>query len=50
MLDGLKPDMARAGKALRNGLGNMPSYKAILSEEEIAALARYVAKASGGEK
>lgn len=50
VLDELKPDMARVGKALRNGLGNMPSYTAILSEEEIAALARYVAKASGGEK
>ena len=50
VLDEIKPDAARVVKALRNGLGNMPSYKAILSEEEILALARYVSMASGGEK
>lgn len=49
ILDELKPDSARVAKALRDGLGNMPSYKTILSAEQIAALARYVSKASGGE-
>lgn len=49
ILDEIKPDFARVAKALRNGLGNMPSYKAILTEEQITALARYVSKASGAE-
>ena len=48
ILDELKPDAARVATALRSGLGNMPSYKASLSEEQILALARYVSKASGG--
>jgi cytochrome c6 len=50
ILDEIKPDSARIVKALRNGLGNMPSYKAILTEDQIAALARYVSRASGAEK
>ena len=49
ILDEIKPDFARVVKALRNGRGNMPSYKATLTEEQIAALARYVSKASGAE-
>lgn len=47
ILDELKPDAARVANALRNGLGNMPAYKATLSEAQILALAHYVAKASG---
>ena len=50
ILDEIKPDSARIVKALRNGLGNMPSYKTLLTEEQIAALARYVSRASGAEK
>lgn len=50
VLDEIKPDAARVTKALRDGLGNMPSYKASLSEDQIAALARYVSRASGGQK
>ena len=50
VLDELKPDAARVAKALRNGLGQMPSYKDKLSDAEIAALALYVSKASGGAK
>ncbi len=49
-LDELKPDAARVATALRNGVGAMPSYKATLSEAQIVLLARYVARASGGEK
>ena len=48
VLDELKPDAARVAKAMRNGLGQMPSYKDKLTEAEIAALALYVSKASGG--
>ena len=50
VLDELKPDAARVAKALRNGLGQMPSYKDKLTDAEIAALALYVSKASGGAK
>ena len=50
VLDELQPDAARVATALRNGIGAMPSYKATLKEDQIQALARYVAKASGGAK
>lgn len=46
-LDELKPDANRVAKALRNGIGQMPPYKGRLSDEQIAALALYVAKATG---
>lgn len=49
-LDELMPDATRVATALRNGLGNMPSYKASLSEAQILALAHYVAQVSGGGK
>ena len=48
VLDEIKPDAARVTKALRDGLGQMPSYKGRLTEEQIAALASYVSKASSG--
>jgi len=47
VLDELKPDAQRVAKALRNGIGQMPSYKASLSEAQILALAQYVSRASG---
>lgn len=50
VLDELKPEAARVAKALRNGLGQMPSYKDKLTDAEIAALAQYVSKASGGAR
>ena len=49
-LDDLKPDAARVAAALRNGIGSMPSFKDSLSEEQILAVARYVAGASGAAK
>ena len=48
VLDEIKPDAGRVARALRDGLGQMPSYKALLTEAQIAALALYVSKASGG--
>jgi len=48
-LDELKPDAARVAKAVKDGLGQMPAY-ASLTDAQIQALARYVAKASGGAK
>ncbi len=50
VLDELKPGASRVSKALRDGLGAMPSFKATLSEAEIAALSYYVARATGAEK
>ena len=49
VLDELKPDAARVAKAVKNGLGQMPAY-ANLSDAQIEAVARYVAKASGAAK
>ena len=48
VLDEIKPNAQRVAKALRNGLGSMPSYGSKLSDGQIEALARYVSKASGG--
>jgi sulfite dehydrogenase len=47
VLDELKPDAARVAKALRGGIGAMPSYQDKLSDAQIAALAAYVAQATG---
>ena len=48
VLDELKPDAKRVLTALRNGIGPMPSYRDTLTPAELGALARYVARASGG--
>jgi sulfite dehydrogenase len=45
-LDELKPDPERVAKAIRAGTGVMPAYTT-LSDKDIEALARYVAKYSG---
>jgi sulfite dehydrogenase len=50
VLDELKPDAQRVAKALRDGIGQMPSYKTSLTEAQILALANYVAKASDAGK
>lgn len=49
VLDELKPDAERVAKAVKNGLGQMPAYTS-LSDAQVQAVARYVAKASGGAK
>jgi sulfite dehydrogenase len=49
-LDELQPDAEQVATALRQGVGVMPSYREKLSEEEIRALARYVARATRGAK
>ena len=48
-LDELKPDAQRVMQAVKAGLGAMPAYTQ-LSAEQIQAVARYVARASGGAK
>jgi cytochrome c6 len=50
VLDEIKPDVKRVMAALNNGIGQMPAYKALLTEEQIQLLAQYVAKASGAVK
>ena len=50
VLDELQPDATRVAKALREGVGAMLSFSETLSDEQIAALALYVSKASRGEK
>ena len=47
VLDELKPDAARVAKAMRNGIGAMPSYSAVLSAEQIDTVAFYVSTVSG---
>jgi cytochrome c6 len=49
VLDELKPDAKRVATALRNGIGQMPSFAGQLTEAQIRALAAYVASASGGK-
>jgi len=48
--DDLQPAADRVIAALKSGIGAMPSYSASLSEAQMRALARYVAKASGGAR
>ncbi|MBG6075448.1 cytochrome c [Polaromonas sp. CG_9.11] len=50
VFDDLKPNATRVKKALYDGLGAMPSYKATLTEAQIDALSYYVSRASGAEK
>ena len=45
-LDDLRPDADRVEKAMRNGVGPMPSFKT-LTDVQIRALARYVAASAG---
>ncbi len=45
-LDDLKPDAQRVSKAIRNGIGQMPAY-GNLKEDQVEAIARYVARATG---
>jgi len=44
-LDELKPDEEKVINAVKSGVGNMPPFDEVLSEAEIAAVAKYVAKA-----
>lgn len=47
-LDVLQPDTDRVYTAISGGLGIMPAYKGALSEQQLQAIAAYVAEASGG--
>lgn len=47
-LDVLQPDSDSVYAAVKGGLGVMPAYKDALSEQQLQAIAAYVAEASGG--
>jgi cytochrome c6 len=50
VLDEVRPDEDRVAAAVRGGIGAMPSFAGSLTDAQIRAVARYVAKASGGAK
>ena len=50
VLDELKPDAPRVLRALKTGIGSMPSYAERLSEQDMQAVANFVAHATGAAK
>ncbi len=48
-LDELKPDAQRVTQAVKAGIGAMPPYSQ-LSEDQVQAIARYVARAAAASK
>jgi mono/diheme cytochrome c family protein len=46
-LDELKPTAEQVAAAVGDGVGVMPAYQETLTEEQIAAVAAYVAEATG---
>lgn len=50
MLDELKPDAGRVLRALKAGIGAMPSYAERMSEKDMQAVAKFVAHATGAAK
>ncbi len=49
VLDELKPEASRVAKALREGVGAMPSFRDTLTDAQIAAVSLYVSRASRGK-
>ena len=45
-LDEIRPDLNRIIMAVKNGIGVMPAFEGMLSEEEINAVSHYVYKAT----
>ena len=45
-LDEIRPDLSRIIMAVTNGIGVMPAFDGMLSEEEINAVSQYVYKAT----
>jgi len=48
-LDELKPDKQRVADMVRKGAGAMPAFEGKLTQEQIDAVAAYVAKATGAQ-
>ena len=49
-LDELKPTLEQVANAVTSGVGIMPAFNESLSEEQIQAVAHYVATVTGGSK
>lgn len=49
-LDELKPTLEQVANAVTGGVGIMPAFNESLSEEQIRAVAHYVATVTGGSK
>ncbi len=49
VLDELKPNAGRVSRAMRDGIGQIPSYEGKLTEKQIAAIAFYVSTVSGAK-
>ena len=49
-LDELQPDAERVLRVVRNGLGVMPSFEGQLTEQDMRALAAFVAHSSGAAR
>ena len=49
-LDQLKPTQEQVANAVTSGVGIMPAFNESLSEEQIQAVAHYVATVTGGNK
>lgn len=47
-LDEIRPDRQRVIATVRDGIGVMPGFEGKLSDEQIEAVAEFVAKAAGG--
>jgi sulfite dehydrogenase len=47
-LDQVKPSQEEVAQQVREGGGGMPSFREQLSDEEIEAVAQYVAESAGG--
>jgi mono/diheme cytochrome c family protein len=47
-LDEVQPDQATVEEQVRNGGGGMPAFEGKLTEEQIDAVAEYVATSAGG--
>jgi len=50
VLDELKPDADRVLRALKAGIGVMPSYAERMTEKDMQAVAQFVAHATGAAK
>jgi sulfite dehydrogenase len=47
VLDEIKPNADRVLRALRNGIGAMPSFAEKMTEQDMQAVARFVAQSTG---
>ena len=50
VLDDIRPDATRVGRAVRLGIGQMPAFAGKLSDAQIEAVAHYVATATGAQR